>query len=59
MFGALVRTIVNVATLPVTLPVAVVKDAFDVMAGETDEVGRNTKEVVQTLKDEASEKADR
>lgn len=51
LFGAIVRTVVNVATLPV----AVVKDAVmaPADAGEGRSVGERTAEAVQKIKDEA------
>lgn len=54
IFGALVRTVVNVAVLPVTLPVAVVKDVVQSMEG--DRIGDNTKRLVKEIKDDASER---
>ena len=52
LFGALVRTVVNVVALPVTLPIAAVRDTLDVMGGESP---REVRRVVKQLKDEASE----
>ncbi len=54
LFGAIVRTAVNVVTLPVTLPVAVAKDALDYMEARPAE---NTEQLVQKIKDEADEEA--
>lgn len=51
LFGALVRTVVNVAILPVTLPVAIAKDAGDFLSGEVP--GDNLKKVAKDIKDEA------
>lgn len=57
LFGAFVRTVVNVATLPVTLPLAVAKDAVEVMA-DGDVSGRNLRGLVQAIKREAEEALD-
>lgn len=53
LFGALVRTAVNVVKLPVSLPVAVARDTINVMcADETREVRR----VVRELKEDAEDR---
>jgi len=51
LFGQLVRTVVNVALIPV----AVVRDVGDLMVGEPAE---HTADAIDQLKDEASEKDD-
>lgn len=52
LLGAIVRTAVNVAKLPVSLPVAIVKDAKDYAIGEPN-APSNVGAVVQEIKDEA------
>lgn len=53
LFDAIVRTVVNVATLPVTLPLAVTKDILT-MGGElTDQDESYTKQLVEQIKEEA------
>lgn len=55
LFGQLVRTIVNVAVLPVTL----VHDVVAVMADAADgKIAPRTREQLQNLKDEACERCD-
>ena len=54
LFGAIVRTAVNVAKLPVSLPVAIVKDAGDFMDGEQD-TSRNVRAVVREIKEDAED----
>ena len=51
IFGAIVRTVVNVATLPI----AVAKDVVFVMAdaGDGDSPGRRTVAKLEQIKDEA------
>lgn len=49
IFGQLVRTAVNVATLPITIPIAIVKD---VTSAGTDEA---IKKLVEKIKSEADE----
>lgn len=52
IFGQIIRTAVNIVTLPVTLPVAVIKDALDYsQANEAD----NTSSLIEKIKDEAQE----
>jgi hypothetical protein len=53
IFGAIVKTVINVVTLPVTLPIAVLKDITDPAAyGHSyDETGK----LIQKIKDEANE----
>lgn len=51
LFGALVRTAVNVVTLPVKIPIALAKDAGDILA--CDRPRNNTGKVLRELKDEA------
>lgn len=53
LFGAIVRTVVNTATLPV----AIVKDACTLGGTLTDEESE-TKKALQKLKDEANEDED-
>lgn len=53
LFDALIRTAVNVATLPVKLPVAVVKDVLTLGGELTDEGESATKKVIRQLKEEA------
>lgn len=55
LFGAIVRTTINTVILPVTLPLAIVKDTFEVMA-EGDCNGDNTKRLIRTIKKEAEPK---
>lgn len=55
LFGALVRTVVNVATLPVTLPLAVTKDVFTMCGELTDQDECYTKQLIEQIKDEAEE----
>lgn len=52
LFGAFVRTAVNVVALPVTLPVAIAKDVMEVMTGDEPE---NTRETIEALKRDADE----
>ena len=52
LFGALVRTAVNVVTLPVTLPLAIAKDTRDLMLGDDPE---NTSDLIREIKDDADE----
>ena len=53
IFGAIVKTVINVVTLPVTLPVAVLKDITDpaIYGQGYDETGK----LIQKIKDEASD----
>lgn len=53
LFGAIVRTVVNVATLPL----AVAKDVVFVMAdaGEGDNPGRRTAAKLEQIKEEADD----
>lgn len=52
IFGAIVKTVVNVVKLPVELPVAVVKDAIETMATcELDTT--NTQAVIEEIKEDA------
>ena len=51
LFGAIVRTVVNVVTLPVKLPIAVLKDAVDFMDGEVNLT--NVSDVIEEIKDDA------
>jgi len=53
LFGAVVRTVVNVATLPV----AVAKDAVYVMedAASGQPLGGRTREAIETIKEEAND----
>jgi hypothetical protein len=53
LFGQLVRTVVNVAILPVDVVKDVVSAPIDV--GEGRPVGERTKDRIQKLKDEALE----
>ena len=53
LFGAVVRTTVNLVKLPVSLPLAVAKDTLEAMSGE-DSGAVETKKVVRELKDDAS-----
>lgn len=56
LFAALVRTTVNVVSLPVTLPLAVLCDTVTAVADAGDpecEVGARTRAVAQKIKDEA------
>ena len=57
LFGAFVRTAVNVLALPVTLPVAVAKGAVKVMEGDPTPgaATESLREVVDRLKREADE----
>ncbi len=48
LFGSIVKTVINVATLPVD----VLKDVGDVVAGDPP---RNISEKIQLIKDEASD----
>ncbi len=50
LFGAIVRTVVNVVKLPVELPVAILKDFGDYSYGHEPS---NVKEVIAELKREA------
>jgi len=53
LFGALVRTAVNVVKLPVALPIAIARDTVNVLcADETREVRR----VVRELKEDAEDR---
>lgn len=52
LFGAIVKTVVNVVKLPVTLPVAVVKDTFDHMDGNR---ATNVREVIDEIKRDAED----
>ncbi len=52
LFGQIIRTVVNVATLPVKLPVAIVKDSLDFMDAKTP---RNTSKLIEQIKDDAKE----
>lgn len=54
LFGQLVRTAVNVAKLPVTLPVAMIRDGIETMA-ECEGTAEKTKAVLKELKDDAKE----
>ena len=53
-FAQLVRTAVNVAKLPIVLPVAMLKDAAE-SAGECELDTTETRKVLQELKDDAGE----
>lgn len=58
LFGQLVRTVVNVALLPVTIPVAIAAD-FATCGGEMNDHGQSyTLETLRKLKREASEDFD-
>ena len=55
LFGAIVRTTVNIVKLPVCLPIAVTKDVVtsvaDVGVGEC--VGKSTKALIREIKEDA------
>lgn len=53
LFGAVVRTTVNLVKLPISLPLAVAKDAIEEMGGD-DSGAAETRKVIQELKDDAS-----
>lgn len=55
LFGQIVRTIVNVALLPVDVAKDIVTAPLDVILATDQEVGERTRERIQKLKDEASE----
>lgn len=52
LFGRIVRTAVNVAVLPVTIPVAVARDAITLMEGDD---AHYLSDRVEQLKDEAED----
>lgn len=52
LFGQIISTIVNVATLPVTLPCKIFQDLSDPY---TEEFGDHTKELIEKIKKEAQE----
>lgn len=52
LFGAIVKTAVNVVKLPVSLPIAVAKDAVMFMDPDR-EIGSSTKQVVREIKEDA------
>lgn len=52
IFAAIVRTAINVVTLPVTLPLAVVQDLV-IEPATTGHAGENTKQLIEKIKDEA------
>ena len=55
IFGALVKTVINVAALPVTLPLSILKDITDPGVHGTELDFQATKSLIQQIKDEASD----
>lgn len=55
LFAAIVRTAVNVVTLPVVIVKDVVMAPLDVMLATDKQVGERTKDHIQRLKDEADD----
>lgn len=55
LFGAIVKTCINVVTLPVTLPLSILKDITDPGAYGTELDFQETKALIKQIKDEASD----
>lgn len=55
IFGAIVKTVINVVTLPVTLPLSVLKDITDPGHYGTEMDFEETKALIKQIKDEASD----
>lgn len=53
LFGAIIRTAINVATLPVAVVKDVVMAPLDVVLATDKRVGERTSDHIQKLKDEA------
>lgn len=51
LFGAIIRTAINVVALPVTLPLSLTKDLIEGMA--SGDLGDNTTKLIEQIKDEA------
>jgi hypothetical protein len=55
LFGKVFKSAVNVAILPVTLPLSVAKDVVTLGGIATDQHKTYTEQLVQRIKDEADE----
>ena len=53
LFGALVKTAVNVVKLPIALPMAVIKDAKHAVEEPLDAGAHEIRKVIRELKDDA------
>lgn len=52
LFSQIIKTTINIVTLPVTLPIKIFEDLSDPY---TENFGDHTKELIQKIKEEAEE----
>lgn len=56
LFGQIIRTAVNIVTLPVDVALDTATAMYDTLDGGVEKVGSRTKDKIEKIKEEAQEK---